>query len=467
MTAPRAEALHNPWLWSALAALLVGWWGPLPHIDPLQQRALGIAIFALISWSAQPVPIEISSLAMLLLLPASGLLDFASTFAPFAQPTIWLVFAGMVLSLLLSATGLGDQLAARVGPLIAGGSRWRVLVGVHVLALATAFFVPSGVVRVLLLMPIGISLTSTIAPGDSVDSRRWGAAIALSIVCGTYFGGCGVLTGSVPNLVVIGQLEAATGRVVLWGEFLRWMFPVIGILRTMLCLAIVWAVAGRGLCAPAATETRAKLVAFTADQRRALLLLMLGVGLWATDPLHGLPPVYVGLLLVLLALAPGWGPLKLERLREINFAFFFYIAALFGMGTALEISGVNEQVIGGVLRHLPDAGGHWLTACLSLTAAAVPLDFLMDIAAVGAVVTPSLVGVGASFGLSPIASAMSVAMATSLVFLPYQAAPFMVALGFRQVSLRQLVVTMFVISTLSLVLLYPLNVIYWRVTGLL
>ncbi|MBT6148138.1 MAG: hypothetical protein HOH74_22075, partial [Gemmatimonadetes bacterium] len=273
--------------------------------------------------------------------------------------------------------------------------------------------------------------------------------------------------GSVPNLVVVGQLEAVTGRVVLWGEWLRWMFPVIGLLRTGLCLGIVWAVAGRGLAPPAKAGVISRPAPFTRDQRRALFLLLAGVGLWATDPLHGLPPVYVGLILVLCAVLPGWGPLTLHRLREINFAFYFYIAAVFGMGAALEVSGVNEQIIGSVLSHLPDPGGHWLTACLSLTAAAIPLDFLMDIAAVGAVVTPSLVEVGMTYGLTPIASAMSVAMATTLVFLPYQAAPFMVALGFGQVRLRQLVITMFVISILSLLVLCPLNVLYWRVTGLL
>ncbi len=470
MGAPSEVETHpllQGWFWLAVAALLIGWWAPFPFMTAMQQRALGVAAFALVSWSAQPIPIEISSLAVLLLLPASKLLDFSATFAPFSQPTIWLVFAGMVLSLLLSATGLGDRLALRVQPIITGGGRWRVLMGLHILGLVTAFLVPSGVVRVLLLMPIGISLTQAIAPSGGDDARRWGGAIALSLVCGTYFGGCGVLTGSVPNLVVTGQLEMATGRVVLWGEWLRWMFPVIGAARAALCLVVVWLVAGRGLPEPASQPETTDQRPLDRDQRRALFLLLTGVGLWATDPIHGLPPVYVGLFLVLMAILPGWGPLSLGRLREINFPLYFYIAALFGMGAALDLSGVNGRVIGSVLHLLPDAGGHWLSACLALTAAAVPLDFLMDIAAVGAVVTPSLLEVGSQYGLTPIASAMSVAMATSLVFLPYQAAPFMVALSYRQVPLRQMVGVMFLLSSLSLFLLCPLNVLYWRITGLI
>ncbi len=461
-----ASPLRDPWLWVAVIILLIGWWAPLSSLTAVQQRALGIALFALISWSAQPIPIEISSLAVLLLLPASGLLDFAATFAPFAQPTIWLVFSGMVLSLLLSATGLGDQLAQRIQPMIAGGGQWRVLIGLHVLALASSFLVPSGVVRVLLLMPIGISLTQAVAPSGGEATRRWGAAITLSLVCGTYFGGCGVLTGSVPNLVVIGQLEAVTGRVVFWGEWLRWMFPVIGAARTVLCLGIVWAVAGRHLPAPAISIPQ-KSPPLEPAQRRALFLLLSGVCLWATDPIHEMPPVYVGLFLVLMSILPGWGPLNLTRLREINFPLYFYIAALFGMGAALDLSGVNGRVIDTVLQWLPNAGNHWFTACLAITAAALPLDFLMDIAAVGAVVTPSLIEVGQGYGLTPIASAMSVAMATSLVFLPYQAAPFMVALTYRRVALRQMVLTMFILSTLSLLILCPLNVLYWKITGLI
>ena len=63
--------------------------------------------------------------------------------------------------------------------------------------------------------------------------------------------------------------------------------------------------------------------------------------------------------------------------------------------------------------------------------------------------------------------AMSVGMATTLAFLPYQAAPFMVAYSFRRFSLSQLVLCMLLISFLSLLLLCPLNIAYWRWLGLI
>ena len=61
--------------------------------------------------------------------------------------------------------------------------------------------------------------------------------------------------------------------------------------------------------------------------------------------------------------------------------------------------------------------------------------------------------------------AMSVAMATTLVFLPYQAAPFMIAGGHRQLPAANMILAMTLISTVSLIVLCPLNLIYWHWLG--
>lgn len=463
------ESRSLPWAGLAIICVVVGWWAPLPGLPQQQQLALGVTLFSLIMWTSQAVSVEASSFAVLLLLPACGLLDFSATFAPFAEPTIWLVFAGMVLSLMLSETGLGVRLAQMALPWLAGGSRLRMLIGLHVIGLLAAFLVPSGVVRVLLLMPIGIALCRSMDPEG--EDPILPVSVTLSIVCGTYFAGCAVLTGSVPNLVVAGQLEAETGRIIYWGEWLLWMFPVVGVLRTGLSIAVIWAIWGRRmrpLCrlndpSSHAIESRS----LTPAQRRTLMLLVLGVLLWATDILHGMPPVAVALGLVFAATLPAWGPLPWERLRQVNFPFFFYIAALFGIGEVLDGTGFNARMVETAISTLPDAGGHWFGEHLKLTLATLPLDFLMDIAAVGAVATPSLLAAGAEAGLSPLASAMSVAMATTVAFLPYQAAPFMVALGFGTLRARDLALAMMLISTLSVVILCPLNVLYWRALGLI
>ena len=130
-------------------------------------------------------------------------------------------------------------------------------------------------------------------------------------------------------------------------------------------------------------------------------------------------------------------------------------------------AGINTRMVQAMTTALPAAGGHWFGEHLPLTVATLPLDFLMDSAAVGAVATPSLLAEGADAGLSALASAMSVAMATTVAFLPYQAAPFMAVLGFGTIRARDLSLAMLLISTLSVLLLCPLNILYWRALGLI
>ena len=104
---------------------------------------------------------------------------------------------------------------------------------------------------------------------------------------------------------------------------------------------------------------------------------------------------------------------------------------------------------------------------LVITLIVVPLDFLMDIAAVAGVIIPPMLALGQTHQMATLPVALSVAMATSLVFLPYQAAPFMVAYSYRRFSMGTLILVMMTISLLSLFILFPLNVLYWHWTGLI
>ncbi len=465
-------SIQNRWLPTLITGslLFAGVLSPVAGLDPLAQRAVCLAVFAAVVWTTQPVAIEYSSLAILLLFPALDLLTFQESFKPFARQTIWLVFAGMSLSVALTRSGLGERMAALIlrhtGP-----DPLRIIVALHVVGLTFAFLVPSGVVRVLFLMPIGLAIADRVSPSSNTDtdSRLNATAITLSLLCSTYYGGCGVLTGSVPNMVVAGQLEAA-GRIVYWGEWLQWMFPVIGLVRTILCFGVIWFLFGRRMrLKPEEARQASSRPADThlnSTERRTLVLLLAGVALWASDVFHGLAPAYIGLVLVLIAIVPRWGVLQIEHLREVNFPFFFYLAALFSMGEALQQAGFSDRFMSWVEGNTVEFSQHgWLFKHLAITWLVVPLDFLMDIGAAAGVITPVMLDFGQVHGVAQLPAALSVGMATALVFLPYQAAPFMVALSYKRFTMRQLCAVMVIISTLSLIFLFPLNVLYWRWIG--
>ena len=177
------------------------------------QNALGIALFALFFWTTEPIPIALSSVGVLVLIPAVGLLSFEQSLAPFVSKTVWLVLAGMALSLGVAKTGLGDALASWLQSRLSQRP-FLLLCQLHLIGLVTAFLIPSGVLRVLFLMPIGIALVERLHIRPLPYLK---AAVLLSLLCSTYFGGCGLLTGSVPNLVLAGQYEKTQGALLYFG----------------------------------------------------------------------------------------------------------------------------------------------------------------------------------------------------------------------------------------------------------
>ena len=422
--------------------------------------ALALTALTVIFWTFEPVPISYTAIFVLALFPLLAILPFETAFQGFSGKAVWLVFAGMALSLGITETPLGARLAQYV---IGRVDRYGQLVfGLNVLGVAMALLIPSAVVRVLILMPMVVSLLKTLgeAPGSRVS-----AGLVLSLTCATYYSGTGILTASVPNLVILGVLESRDISVY-WSMWAYYLFPVIGLLRVGLLYGLIWL-----LFRPARQpdfsipRTIADVpVRITCAEKKVLGILIAGVVMWTTDAMHGIHPVYIGLGLVLLCYLPGWGPLPFDAIKKVNFPLLIFISSIFAIGHALEQSGINRSLASAFIPYLQTletpVAQLALMACL-----AVPFDFLMDTAAVGGVLAPFLLDLGPQFGLSPLPIALSLAIGTGVVFIPYQSAPFIVAYGFRYARMGQFVLVMSLISALTLAVLLPLTLLYWRVIG--
>ena len=446
----------------AIAGLGLGFAAPAESFPAAVQTALGLTFFAAVLWSTQAIPLELTSLVLLLLMPALGLLDFTESFAPFSQKTLWLLFAGMVISQAMTHSGTDEYLAWRFSRAFSS-SPFRLLLNLHLLGLAMAVVVPSGMIRVLILIPLGLKLATNLG---GTNDRSFNAAILCSIVCSTFYGGFGVLTGSVPNIVLAGQLEQHGGHVLLWTEWLRLMFPIMGVLRTCICFAVIWMLWGRkiGSFSPQAMEGPKVPLRLN---KRLTVILVVGVLFWMTDIYHMVAPTYVGLFMVVVLLAPHVGVLPISELRKINFPFFLYFAALISLGSALDGSGFSQEFAKYAVNLFDPGNQGWLGRHLTIVCMLVPLNFLMEIAAVVGMITPTMLEIGRSMGIPELPMTMCIAMGATLVFLPYQAAPFMIALNYRQLPALTLITAIVSISVITLVLLCPLNLLYWRWLGFL
>ena len=261
----------------------------------------------------------------------------------------------------------------------------------------SALLIPSGVVRILILMPLIVTLLRTLGepPGSRVS-----AALILSLACSTYYGGTGVLTASVPSLVVFGVLESRD-ITVYWGQWTLYLFPVFSLCRVACCYALIRLLLPlRGAARiPSKPHVDADVPdRVTPAEKKTLCILLAGILLWATDALHGIHPAYVGLGLVLACYLPGLGPLHPDLLKKINFPLLIYIAAAFSVGHALETTGFSPLLAYQFTEWLGRFDGNLLTQLGVLSAFILPFNFMADTAAVAAILTPVLLDVAAQTG---------------------------------------------------------------------
>ncbi|MBS11682.1 MAG: hypothetical protein CME19_08780 [Gemmatimonadetes bacterium] len=439
-----------------LLSVAICTWAPLP-LEANGRIVLALALISAVCWTLEPISVELTALCLLLALPLSGVSTFDGAFSAFGRPAVWLVFAGMVISQLITETRLGSLLSG----IIIGRLRHPsvFILELSLLGLLLAILIPSGVVRVLIILPVLIALINAL----KVERQsNLSAAIVLSVVCATYYGGTGILTASVPNMVIMGVLEAEQ-QPVFWAQWAGHMLPVIGIIRVLTVAGVVVLFFRPSLPDVPLTREAPEL---GPPERKALALLLLGVLAWATDVIHHVHPVLIGLSLSILCIAPRIGPLTTAHLRKVNYPILIYIGSVFALGEAFVDSDASAALAQRLTGWLDLAGNPMAKQLAAITYIVTPFNFLVDTAVVGGVLTPPLLQLGASSGLSALQVGLSVAVATGMVFFPYQGAPFMIAYSYGYVSMRQFVTTMVAVCLINLVILVPLNLLYWGWIGL-
>jgi anion transporter len=441
----------------ALILAIVALASSIPLETP-ERIVLALALISAVCWTLEPIPIPLTALGLLLALPVSGVTTFESTFAAFGRPAVWLVFSGMVISQLITETKLGDILSSLIASRLKHSAAF--ILELSLFGVLLALLIPSGVVRVLIALPV---LTALIDALKAERNSPLSAAIVLSVVCATYYGGTGILTASVPNLVIMGVLEGQ-GHSVFWAEWAGYVFPVIGLLRVLAGALVIILLFRPKL--PDHPNLPSSPFEFGRREAKALGLLLLGVAGWATDAIHHIHPVLIGLGLSILCMAPRIGPLSADHLRKINYPIIIYIGSVFALGDAFVASGASERLAEAFAAWLDLADRPVFMQLAAISYVVTPFNFLVDTAVVGGVLTPPLLSLGAASGLTPLQVGLSIAVGTGMVFMPYQGAPFMMAYAYGYATMRQFVLTMMLICLVNLIVLVPLNLVYWSYIGL-
>ena len=431
-----------------LAALMLG------LVLAANGAATGVAWTAAITllaaswWIFEPVPIPVTSLIPLAVLPMVGVLTPAEVGESYGNPLILLLLGGFILSTAMERSGVHRRIALNMVTLFGGGG--RALVFGFMAASATLSMWISNTATTLMLLPI------VLAVAEQTEDRRLQTALLLGIAYAGSVGGMGTPIGTTPNLLFMQVYAETTGVQLTFTEWMRMGIPVVVLLVPVIGLWLTRRVAStEKLSLPRPGAWRPVEV-------RTLIVFALTALAWVTrsEPFGGWSDWFgletandasVALLaVVLMFLVPdgrGGRLLDWETASRIPWG----ILILFGSGIAIARAFVNTGISTTIGETL--AGLQHLPLLVVIGLLCLTVTFLTEVTSNTATATllmPILAAATLASGLDPRVLMVPAALTASCAFmLPVATGPNAVVFSSNKIAIRTMAREGFVLNLIG------------------
>jgi di/tricarboxylate transporter len=422
------------------------------------------AAMAIVLWATNALPEYLTALLFFAALTIFRSAPASVVFAGFESAAFWLVLSGFVLGAAIKKVGLADRIANSLSAFLTRS--WLSMVfGVVCLTYALAFVMPSNMGRITLLMPIIMALADRTGLGEtgSGEGSRGRIALALAVGLGTYELSASILPANVPNLVMTGAAERAYGLHFGYLPYFILHAPILGLVKGALITGfLVWMFPAQ----PRRVESLAPTEKMSPAEWRLSIILLVTLALWVTDSLHGIQPAWVGLVAACICLLPGIGFLTSEEFAVgVNVRTCIYLAGILGLAAVVAWSGLGDLIGNAIIPLLPLDPASPAKSFASMVGLAGLLNFVVTANGLPAVFTPLAKSLADHSGFQLVTVLMSQVLAYATPFLPYQAAPIVVAAGIARVPMRYAALTCAAIAVISYAVLAPIDFFWFRALG--
>jgi sodium-dependent dicarboxylate transporter 2/3/5 len=186
-----------------------------------------MAAWMVIWWVSEAVPIPITALIPLVLLPFLGVFSITESTAPYANPIIFLFMGGFMIALGLEKHKLHLRIALNILRLT-GTSGNGIILGFMISTALLSMWI-SNTATTVMMLPVALSVIDLLhehADHHSRKIKRFALGLMLSIAYSANIGGTMTLIGTPPNIVMAGYLRELLGYDM---PFSRWMLIGSGI----------------------------------------------------------------------------------------------------------------------------------------------------------------------------------------------------------------------------------------------
>jgi len=306
----------------------------------------GIVMLGVILWALEPIPIGLTAIIILLLMLVLNVAESSIIFSGFASPATFLIVAGMMLATAVNETSLVKRLSYKI--LMRWGSRTKGLLGsIIIIQQIQAFFIPSTAVRSALIIPVASLIIETVDAKPGSNLRKM---IMLGVAYGGIISGTAVMTAAIGNILTVELLDRFAGIKITYFQWFFYTFPLWFIL-----IPAIWFLLLKLFPLPKEQqyfpmieqemEARIKeLGPVNKQEISCLIILCFIVGLWLTEPIHGMHPSTTALIGVVIMTLPKVGFANWETVVKINYNTVLLLSVTLSMGYTFVDSGAATTI---------------------------------------------------------------------------------------------------------------------------
>jgi len=420
-------------------------------------HALIVFGLSLVLWVSQLLPLAVTSLLGMALLPLVGAMSAANVYSLFGNKAVFFILGAFILAAGIMKSGLSEHLALAVFKRFGKTSR-RLLLSMLLLPAVMACFMPEHAVAAVLL-PIIWSIVYGLGlkPGN-----RYAAAIFLAMAWGAVIGGVMTLLGGARGPLAMAIVEEMTGQSFTFVDWTLAAAPIVlGVLLTAAILLLRFAphedIDMQGAM-HRIHERQLELGLMDVRGKSMAVLMFFTVVAWIfMSETFGLASIALLAVVTMFSLRiVGWKEIQ----SHIDWGIVLMYGGAIAIAKSLEKTGAAEWV----------ATAFWPEAMTGIAVLALVALFTMLLtegisnSAAVAIMLPVAIPLGALAGFDPITVALSVGIVSGFAFMLPMGTPanaMVFGTGYIQLSSMialgsQLAFVAFVLFVLSTMFWWPL-----------
>jgi sodium-dependent dicarboxylate transporter 2/3/5 len=427
-------------------------------LSPKAKRFLALVAFLLFLFVAEPIPLEITAILIGVLLVFTGVNNVQDAWAPYMHPVVVFIICCLIMAIAADKAGLTKRLGYFVAQK-AGSSviRFTFILSVG-LGISSAFLHDAAACAIGLVTMLPLMRAAGIDPHTPTAKFM---TLSLPFACSS--GGMGSLVGGGRNMVAAAFLEELTGLEITFFDWILYAMPA-AFLTVPAAVGMIYLIfrPDPKYKLPRFEES---LGAWTALEKKTLLIIGGTFILWLTKGMHGLDYSVTGMLGV--AALVLFGVLKWDDIHEnLEWGTALFI---FGGGIALGL-GMDRSGAAAYFANLffpLVQGGGWLLLFVGVATFGALVTNAMANVAAAAMILPIVIPMAQLEGVDPTVMALCLGMGTSFaMLLVIGCPPNAIAYSYRYFKATDLTRAGVFAMPVLIAILVLVAAVWWNILGL-